>query len=398
MSKDFDVALAGGGVAGAVTAALLARQGRRVALVDRKRPSPLDPKSEFDPRVVAISPGARNVLIAAGVWPNVPAERIGPYARMVVHADGGRVEFAASQHGLEDLGWIVEIPALQAAAWALLDNETNVALLAPAGVAAFEARRNRLQLDIDPGDPVRAKLLVAADGARSRLREQAGIETDLWHYNQHALVTHITTQQANPGIAWQRFTEHGPLALLPLADGRSSIVWSQPAERAQTLRDMDEADFLDELNDHQDAPFGPASACTRRYTLPLVRRQSRQLVAGRLALLGDAARTVHPLAGQGLNLGLMDAAALAEVLADWQGEEDPASALARYERWRLSAGTLIAGGIHAINEITAGNPLGRRAAAIGFGAASALWPLRQLFVKRACGLDSDSPRLARHAP
>jgi ubiquinone biosynthesis UbiH/UbiF/VisC/COQ6 family hydroxylase len=398
MSKDFEIVIAGGGVAGAVTAALLARQGRRVALVDRKRPNAPEQGAEFDPRVVAISPGARNVLLAAGAWQNVPDERIGPYARMVVHADGGRVEFAASQHGLEHLGWIIEIPALQAAAWQSLKSDNTVEMLAPAGVKSFEPRRNGLDIALDNGEHVRTRMLIAADGARSRLREQAGIEADLWHYNQHALVTHVTTEQANPGIAWQRFTEHGPLALLPLADGRSSIVWSQSTERAQWLRDMDEADFLDELNDHQDSPFGPATACTRRYTLPLVRRQSRQLVNARMALLGDAARTVHPLAGQGLNLGLMDAAALAEVLADWQADDDPAGALARYERWRQSAGTLVAGGIHAINEITAGNPLGRRAAAIGFGAASALWPLRQLFVERACGLDSDSPRLARTAP
>ena len=398
MSKDFDIVIAGGGVAGAATAALLARQGRRVALVDRKRPSAPEPDAEFDPRVVAISPGARNVLAATGGWDRVPDERIGPYARMAVQADGGRVEFAASQHGLEHLGWIVEVPALQAALWQSLETESGVTVMAPAGVESFDARRNRLDLELDSGDRIQTRLLIAADGARSRLREHAGIEVEQWHYNQHALVTHITTQQPNPGIAWQRFTEHGPLALLPLADGRSSIVWSQASDRALTVREMDEADFLAELNGHQDSPFGQATACTPRYILPLVRRQSKQLVAGRLALLGDAARTVHPLAGQGLNLGLMDAAALAEVLEDWQPGDDPATALARYERWRLSAGTLIAGGIHAINEITAGNPLGRRAAALGFGAASALWPLRQLFVERACGLDSDSPRLARTAP
>ena len=398
MNRDFDIVIAGGGVAGAVTAALLARQGRRVALVDHKRPTAPEVNAEFDPRVVAISPGARNVLRAAGAWQHVPDERAGPYARMVVQADGGRVEFAASQHGLEQLGWIVEIPVLQAAAWQWLESETGTNIMAPAGVSSFEPRKSGLDLELDNGDHIRSRLLIAADGARSRLREQAGIEVEQWHYNQHALVTHVTTEQTNPGIAWQRFTEHGPLALLPLADGRSSIVWSQPSERAQALREMDEADFVDELNAHQDSPFGQASACTRRYTLPLVRRHSGQLVADRLALLGDAARTVHPLAGQGLNLGLMDAAALAEVLEDWRPEDDPAGALVRYERWRLSAGTLIAGGIHAINEMTAGNPLGRRAAALGFGAASVLWPLRQLFVERACGLDSDSPRLARTAP
>lgn len=398
MSREFDVVVAGGGVAGATAAALLARQGRRVALIDRKRAAAPDPKADYDPRVVAISPGSRNVLSHAGGWSRLARERIGPYSRMLVHADGGRIEFKASEHGFEHLGYIIEVPLLQAAMWSLLEEESHCTVLAPASVEAFEPRRGSLELTLSGGERLRARLLVAADGAGSRLRDMAGIDTEQWHYNQHALVSHVSTEQPNPGIAWQRFTEHGPLALLPLADGRSSIVWSLPSRRAAELRDRDEDDFIDELNDCQDSPFGAVTGLSKRYILPLVRRRSRHLVGARLALLGDAARTVHPLAGQGLNLGLMDAAALAEVLADWTADGDPRLALARYERWRLSAGTLIAGGIHVINESTAGNPLGRRAAALGFAVANRLWPLRQLFVERACSLDSDSPLLARSAP
>ena len=398
MSMGFDVVIAGGGVAGATCASLLAQQGRRVALIDRKRPAKPEQNTDFDPRVVAISPGSKNVLDRTGGWARVPQERIGPYQRMVVHASSGQVEFAASQHGLEHLGWIVEVPVLQAALWQALDEDANSSVLAPAGVEAFEQRRHHLELKLEGGERLRTRLLVAADGACSRLRDLAAIDSRQWHYNQHALVTHVATDQPNPGIAWQRFTEHGPLALLPLADGRSSIVWSQPSRRAAELRDMDEEDFICELNNWQDSPFGSVTETSKRYIVPLVRRQSSRLVGPRLALLGDAARTVHPLAGQGLNLGLMDAAALAEVLEDWQGGNDPALALGRYERWRLSAGTLIAGGIHVINEATAGNPLGRQVAGLGFGLAARLWPLRQLFVERACGLDTDSPRLARSAP
>ena len=398
MSLDFDIVVAGGGVAGAAAAALLAGQNRRVALVDRNRPVLPGADEDYDPRVVALSPGSKNVLDHAGGWSRMPAERIAPYQRMIVHAERGRVEFKASEHGLEDLGWIIEVPLLQAALWKAISEQTDITLLAPSGVRAFEQRRHRLELKLDDGEPVRTRLLIAADGARSRLRGQAGIDSQQWHYNQHALVAHVTTDQPNPGIAWQRFTEHGPLALLPLADGRSSIVWSLPSRRAAELRDMDKEDFISELNDCQDSPFGYATDTSKRYIVPLVRRQSTQLVGSRLALLGDAARTVHPLAGQGLNLGLMDAAALAEVLEDWQADDDPTMALARYERWRLSAGTLIAGGIHAINESTAGHSFGRQAAGLGFGIAARLWPLRQMFVERACSLDNDSPRLARTAP
>ena len=394
MRVDHDIVIAGGGVAGATAAALLAHSGHRVALVDRRRPATVDPGAEFDPRVVAIAPGSAAVLAAAGAWDRLPAERLGPYDRMRVHAEGGEINFRASEHGLEKLGWIIEVPWLQACAWQALEALDGVELLAPAGVTTFCQRENHVRVELTDGRILKAGLLVAADGARSRLRQMAGIETDLWHYNQQAVVSHVTTQTPNDGLAWQRFTDHGPLALLPLADGRSSIVWSQPDARASRLKRLDDAGFLSELNACQDGPFGEAAAATRRYAFPLVRRQARKLVSGRFVLLGDAARNVHPLAGQ--DLGLMDAAALAETLEAWDGRTDLQRALDRYERWRISGGSLVAGGIHAINEFTQAVP-GRFLAALGFSLAGRLWPLREAFVEHACGLDRDSPELARSA-
>lgn len=396
MRVDHDIIVAGGGVAGATAAALLAQSGHRVALVDRRRPKAPDPESDFDPRVVAIAPGSASVLDAAGAWHRLPADRLGPYDRMQVHADGGEIEFRASEHGLSGLGWIVEVPWLQSSCWQALETIDGVELIAPGCVSGFSQRDDHVRLELEGGQILRSRLLVAADGARSRLRQMAGITTDLWHYNQQALVCHIETERPNGGIAWQRFTEHGPLALLPLADGRSSIVWSQPARRAGELKALDEAGLLAELNACQDSPFGQATAATSRYAFPLIRRQAKNLVSGRLVLLGDAARNVHPLAGQGLNLGLMDAAALAEVLSDPTAGHEPGRALGHYERWRLSGGGLVAGGIHAINEFTRAGP-GRALAGLGFSAAGGLWPLREAFVEHACGLDRDSPKLARGA-
>ncbi|RFF26614.1 MULTISPECIES: FAD-dependent oxidoreductase [unclassified Wenzhouxiangella] len=396
MKIDHDIVIAGGGVAGATAAALLAQAGQRVALIDRRRPEDPDPTADFDPRVVAIAPGSAAVLRAAGAWECLPAERLGPYDRMQVHADGGEIEFRASEHGLAHLGWIAEVPWLQACCWQALAGMESVELIAPAGVKDFSQREDHVRVERDNGKTLRARLLVAADGAHSRLRQMAGIETEIWHYNQRALVTHVTTERPNAGIAWQRFTEHGPLALLPLADGRSSVVWSQPERRVAELKSLDEAAFLADLNDCQDSPFGMATAATRRYAFPLIRRQAKSLAQGRFALLGDAARNVHPLAGQGLNLGLMDAAALAEALADWTGNTDPTRALRHYERWRISGGSVVAGGIHAINEFTRAGP-GRSLAGLGFSVAGKLWPLREAFVEHACGLDRDSPGLARSA-
>ena len=393
---DVDIAVCGGGVAGAACASLLADAGRSVALIEARRPDWQPPAEDLDLRVVAISPGSARILTRAGALGLHDPGRRAEYRRMQVFAASASVAFSAQEHGLDQLGWIAEVPALQQAQWQSIEQRGQVRILAPAQVQGMELRDDSVRLKLEDGQTLRARLLVAADGARSRLRELAGIITDQWHYNQAALVTHISTERSNDGLAWQRFTEHGPLALLPLPDGRSSIVWSQPERRVQQLLALDEHGFLDELNSHQDSPFGQASSCAQRRSFPLIRRQARRLVQQRLVLLGDAARNVHPLAGQGLNLGLADAAALAEVLENWQADQDPGAALARYQRWRLAAGSVIAGGIHAINEIGHGPPpFNTGLLGIGFRLAGKLWPAREAFVKRACGLDADSPRLSR---
>ncbi|MFW5815477.1 MAG: FAD-dependent monooxygenase, partial [Wenzhouxiangella sp.] len=304
----------------------------------------------------------------------------------------------AADHGLPELGWIAEIPALESALWQALDGLDRVTTFAPVTWEKSDPGAESVRLVLSDGRILRAGLLVAADGARSRLRALTGLTVDEWHYNQRAVIAPVSTAQENTGLAWQRFTERGPLALLPLPDGRSSVVWSQPAERAEALQAASVQDFLSTINRHQDSPLGSVLDVGQRHALPLVRRRARRLVHNRLVLLGDAARSVHPLAGQGLNLGLMDAAALAEVLTSWR-EGSPASALGRYQRWRHSNGTLIGGGIHAINELArAPAGLGRHLLGAGFGLAGRFWPAREALVQRACGIDSDSPRLARIGP
>ncbi|MGY6553982.1 MAG: FAD-dependent oxidoreductase [Wenzhouxiangella sp.] len=392
---DFDLIVVGGGVAGAACAALLARQNRRVALVEARLPAFAPEPGRFDPRVVAVSPGSQRILHAAGAWAGLDSGRLAPYQHMQVHSAALDVAFSAAEHGLTELGWIAEVPALQMALWQALECDERVQLFAPAAWESAELGAQSIRLTLADGQQLRASLVIAADGARSRLRQLAGIEVDEWHYNQKALIGPVATEHPNRGLAWQRFTPHGPLALLPLPDGRSSIVWSQSAERSESLRAQDEATFVDEINRYQDSPLGAVTAAGPRHTLPLVRRRAKSLVKDRLVLLGDAARSVHPLAGQGLNLGLMDAAALTEVLEAWNGGH-PQLPLQRYQRWRLSNSSLIGGGIHAINELTrAPGGLGLHALGLGFGLASQLWPLREAFVQRACGIDSDSPQLTR---
>ncbi len=398
MIKDFEIIVVGGGAAGAAAALLLADQGHQVALIDAQALATDWPAETLDPRVVAISPGSAAILRAASAWPLPHADRVAAYHSMQVCSGIGKVEFLADQHGLDALGWIVEIPAIRHSLWSRLDQHPNAELLCPNQVDSFEARAHGVRVELDNGTRLNAGLLVAADGTRSRLRQAAGIEVDEWHYNQHALIAPVRTEQPNPGIAWQRFTEHGPLALLPLPDGQSSIVWSQPSERALAQVADDDDSIISELNLNQDSPMGAVTTIGKRHALPLVRRRARRLVKGRFVLLGDAARSVHPLAGQGLNLGLADAAALAECLGNAKIDQRVDDRLIRYQRWRRSSSEMIGGGIHAINE-TFRLPigLGQHLLGAGFMAASRLWPARELLIERACGFDSDSPQLARRA-
>jgi len=395
MMKECDIAIVGGGAAGATAALLLAEQGRQVTLIDAQ---PIDeqwPGKDIDPRVVAISPGSAAILRAVECWPLSHPDRVAPYASMQVCAASGQIEFRADQHGLEALGWIVEIPAIRAQLWDRIERHRRAELLSPCRIESMDSNERRARLKLDDGTRLDAQLVIAADGARSRLREAVGIGIDAWHYNQHALIAPVETERPNPGLAWQRFTEHGPLALLPLPDGRSSIVWSQPSDRALAQADEDPRLVVAALNVSQDSPMGPVTAIGARHALPLVRRRARRLFKDRVALLGDAARSVHPLAGQGLNLGLADAAALAQCLSS---HDLTPLALQRYQRWRRSASEMIGGGIHLINE-TQRLPggIGQHLLGAGFIAANRLWPAREILIERACGFDSDSPALAQRA-
>jgi ubiquinone biosynthesis UbiH/UbiF/VisC/COQ6 family hydroxylase len=337
--------------------------------------------------VVAISPGSRRLLEALGAWAHVRSERIAAYDDMRVLAGRGEVRFRAAEHGLTALGWIVELAELDAALWQAADKRRRVETLMPAEVETIETG-DAPAVRLADGRRLEGALLVGADGANSRVRDAAGIDVVSQHYNQRAVVAHLDTDRDNPGTAWQRFTDLGPMALLPLPEGRSSLVWSVSDAEAQRLLALDEAAFLEHVAEHcGEPPFGAFTAASARHALPLVRRQSKPLAVDRTALAGDAARSVHPLAGQGLNLGFGDVAALVDALADVRPKDDPGAALARYARRRYSDSTLVAGGIHLLNETRGAGELGHLALGAGFTAMRLARPARDLFVRRACGLD-----------
>lgn len=422
---DFDAIVVGGGVAGASTAALMAEAGFAVCLLDQRMPSP--PADETSPRVVALSLGSQRILNHTGAWSMLGENHATPYGQMRVESGQGVLRFKADEHGLPALGWIVEIPRLQHALWRVLKDNPNVTIQAPSHWHDWTPIEGgaRIRLADDRGDLTASqttRVLIAADGAQSRLRQSAGIETTQWDYNQQALIGPVTTETANPGMAWQRFTPLGPLALLPLPNGQSSIVWSIPNTEADRLAKLDGhalvATINDVLADSQPhattthpaldpiTPMGALTQLHQAHWLPLKRIRANRLIGhpdhGPLVLVGDAGHSVHPLAGQGLNMGLADAAALVECLAEADQGTDLASekrvqkALVRYNRWRLSASTLNASGIHFINEISrAPMGLGKHSLGLSFMLANRLWPVREAMIQTACGIDRDSPTLAQ---
>ncbi|HWU74987.1 MAG TPA: UbiH/UbiF/VisC/COQ6 family ubiquinone biosynthesis hydroxylase [Rhodanobacter sp.] len=395
-----DVAVVGGGMVGAAAALALARGGLRCALLETRVPGAWNPARELDLRVVGLASSSIDLLNDLGVWTSIRAARAGRYQRMHVWdaESGAAIDFDAAAEGRDALGYIVENQLVQWTLWQALEQldaggagtSSGVRRLCPAEVSGFEVAEDRIQLQLADGDTLSAALLVAADGAASPLRELAGITTRGRDYGQRAVVAHVATERPHQHTAWQRFQPGGPLALLPLADGRSSLVWSLPEAEAQRVLALDERAFLDELGAASDFRLGRIMATTPRAAFPLKLQLAERYQADRMVLLGDAAHAVHPLAGQGVNLGLRDVAELRDTLlaARAEGRDiGAAHVLRRYARRRRSADTLDALGFDALARIYAWQspPL---VAARGFGVRllDRLAPLKRRLSDHAAGL------------
>ena len=408
-ARHFDVAVIGGGMVGAATAILLLREGFSVALVEGREAAAFDESSEVGLRVSALSPGSQSILNATGAWRIIEGRRHCPYRRMQVEEsaddDSAKLEFAAAEFGLERLGTIVENDSVSDALWQVLKARQvagdPLELFCPAKLEGFEAGSETISLTLDSGDRLTASLVVGADGPRSAVRGFAGIEQQTWHYGQKGIVAVVRGARPNPGIAWQRFMEGGPLAFLPLSEGASSIVWTRPAAEAERLLALDDDAFCEALSEAGEVLSGEIQSTGPRAAFDLTMRLSEQYTAPRVALVGDAAHVVHPLAGQGVNMGFLDAAALAEVLAaarsqqsEWHGSATLERALKRYGRWRRSDAEMMGRGIHGIRALFTPAALGpiRR---LGLKLVGKSWMAREAFVHRAAGIHADAPALAR---
>jgi 2-octaprenylphenol hydroxylase len=386
-----DIAVVGGGMVGAAAALALSRAGFSTALLEARAPSPWQPQDDVDLRVVGLAPSSTKLLDELGVWTSIREARACPYARMHVWdaENGAAIDFDAADEGRDQLGYIVENNLVQWMLWQALD-AAGVQRLCPAVVQDFETRSDRVVLALADGESVAVRLLVAADGGGSPLRERAGIKTRGRDYTQRAVVAHVTTERPHAHTCWQRFLPTGPLALLPLMDGRSSIVWSLPEDEARRVLALDDEAFIKEIGIASDFHLGRITSTTSRAAFPLKLQLAESYQAERFVLLGDAAHVVHPLAGQGVNLGLRDVAELRDTLAaarDAGRDFASSQVLRRYARRRRSADTLDAYGFDALARIYAlqGAPwVAMRG--LGVRMVDHLLPLKRRLAAHAAGL------------
>jgi ubiquinone biosynthesis UbiH/UbiF/VisC/COQ6 family hydroxylase len=402
----FDVVVVGAGMVGAAAAALLARAGFSVAVVESEEPRFFDASAAVGLRVSAFSPGSADVLREAGAWRQIERQRHCAYRRMIVEDrdEGSRLQFEAPEFGLERLGTIVENDLVQWTLWQSLLATGGIEIACPERVESLQRAGESTAVNLESGGTLRCRLLVGADGADSAVRRMLGIRQDHWEYGQLGVVGVVHTETPNPGLAWQRFMDGGPLAFLPLQDGSSSIVWTRPEAEAERLLGLDEESFLTELEQAVAGGMGHwpdrVSACGARAAFPLTMRLCDRYYAPGAVLIGDAAHVVHPLAGQGVNLGLLDAAALAEVaLGARRRQEDIAAdkALQRYGRWRRSEAEIMARGIHGLRGLFMPAALGQLRR-FGLGLVARSWTAREAFIRRATGRNRNAPALARGVP
>jgi 2-octaprenylphenol hydroxylase len=400
---DFDVIVIGGGMVGACLAALLVRQehlaGWRIAVVEPMVPRAPD-EQHLDLRVSALSRASERILRQAGAWPALEAH-VGPYSDMVVWDAAGRLDgrdtlrFSAAEAGEPNLGYIAENLRVQ---WALHESpQVRDVTQLRAGLEALEFDEDAARVTLSDGRRYNCALVVGADGGNSRARELCGIGRAGWSYGQSAVVAHLRTERPHRETAFQRFLPDGPLALLPLRDGRVSLVWTTTPAEAESLQALEASEFSRRVAAASDRVLGAVELDSGRAGLPLALWHSREYVRPRLALVGDAAHTIHPLAGQGVNLGFLDCATLAEVLgAAVAGGGDPFALrnLRRYERWRRSENALMLGLTDTINRVFAQKSVAVAGARrLGLALVANQPFARRALVQRALGLAGDLPAL-----
>ncbi len=406
MEMRADLLIVGAGMVGSALALALQHSGLEILLLDGSPLSikPFDEQAAFEPRVSALSMASQRILERVGAWPGIAQRRVSAYSDMRVW-DGsgtGQIHFSAASVHAEALGHIVENRVVQDGLLERLHN-SEVGLLANARLEQMRRSGDEWLLTLADGRTLRAPLVIAADGANSAVRRLTGCETREWDYLHHAIVTSVRCAEPHQATAWQRFTDDGPLAFLPLQrDGRqewSSIVWSTTPEQAERLMKLDDGDFCAQLERAFEGRLGAVLQADPRLCVPLRQRHAKRYVAEGLALIGDAAHTIHPLAGQGVNLGFLDAAVLAEELlrAYERGERlADERVLSRFERRRMPHNLALMAAMEGFERLFQADPLPLRwLRNSGLKWVEQMPEAKALFVRQALGLSGDLPELAR---
>lgn len=401
-----DLIIVGAGMVGSALALALRKQGMECLVLDGgpMTVEPFDRVAAYEPRVSALSMASQRILERLGAWPGVQERRSCPYRDMHVW-DGsgtGHIHFSAASVHASTLGHIVENRVVQDALVERL-HASDVGLLANARLERMRHSGDDWLLTLADGRELRTPLVIAADGANSAVRRLAGCETREWDYLHHAIVTSVRCAEAHRATAWQRFTDEGPLAFLPLGerDGEHwcSIVWSTTPEHAAQLMALDDEGFSTALGQAFEYRLGQILQVDRRLCIPLRQRHAKRYVEPGLALIGDAAHTIHPLAGQGVNLGFLDAAVLAEVLAQAAARGERLAderVLSRYERRRMPHNLAMMAAMEGFQRLFQSDSLSLRLARnAGLDLVDGLEDAKALFVRQALGLSGDLPVLAR---
>lgn len=399
-----DVLIVGGGMVGLSLAAALGGAGLNIAVVDREDPGAALAAS-YDGRASAIAFGSRRVLETAGVWAGMEGEAE-PILDIRV-SDGASplfLHFDHSEVGGEPLGHIVENRATRRALHERVAGIAGVSLHAPAEITGLETTAGAVQATLSNGARITAPLLVAADGRNSALRRRAGIAVTAWRYKQTGIVCTMGHERPHRGIAHERFLPSGPFAVLPMTDDprhgyRSSIVWTERTALAPAMMALGDKQFSAELAQRFGPWLGAVRVLGRRWSYPLSLLNAARYVGDRLALIGDAAHAMHPIAGQGLNLGIRDVAALAEVLVDAKRlglDLGSAGVLQRYQRWRRVDAVVLLAATDVLNRLFSNDIAAVRLARdIGLAAVNRLGPVRRFFMRHSMGVLGELPRMIR---
>jgi 2-octaprenyl-3-methyl-6-methoxy-1,4-benzoquinol hydroxylase len=399
MTENFDIIIIGGGMVGATVACGLGNSSLSVAIIEKNIPDDFKKNQPHDLRVSALSIASKTILETIGAWQGVLNRRYCPFKRMRVFETTGDTEFCSEDINHDELGFIVENRIIQFALLERLQQFENITLFAPIGIKELDYSLTETRVILDDNQVLTAKVLVAADGGQSRVRQSAGLGVTSWDYRQQAMVISIETDYPQQDITWQRFTPTGPQAFLPLSGHYGSIVWYHSADEIRRLKSLSEPALRQALMDAFPDCLGHVKQILGVASFPLKRQHAQSYVKQGLALVGDAAHMINPLAGQGVNIGLLDAASLAEVLinANKKGENiADLAVLKRYESHRRPENLKMMTVMDIFYRVFSNQIMPVKFLRnLSLGLAERILPVKHKVMKAAMGLEGKLPKLAR---